>query len=582
LIHVTVLFLVVTSCGGGGGSIGTTSCAASAHTASIFYEVTETGGCTNTLKTNLDFSGDYGYSSGNPGGGDGGGSGSGGGGGGAGASDILIRLAIFLRNTFYELTGMQSANAQAISACGVGVEQSNLNKLTATGWKYLPLVKSTVSTGACVNKIADANNYLAVFATGLSKADKTCYLVMVRKSDGLTHCFSSNSSLKLIDDVAVSGYVDYMTPSMFDSESISMSANKQYFGAVFTDGAGRILFARLTVNSDSSLPSNLVFDSENLDASAPWNTSGVTKNFQRQLLLNNGDVMMHLYKTSSDNNFIFSTQSGYTYISNESSLSAPILVNSSYSNPQCVLQNPDPSHDESFVGVFSLNASGNSPTYDLIKLNSNVYSVIKSNTRACLQLNNAAITRRNTSAGDPAEGRLYYFAPTSYNFSRYKLWVNYVNLNDGSESSATSPPIQVSNPFAVNCNGSSVTDDLADGSIYLLDDQSKFVIATRTTTTFTSSGAISGGGLSTMVIYNADHSFSSTAIAYSDCLTLRKFEKGSSGKFAYATESYGQGQSASLAQTTTTLNAAFASDATTTTVTRSGQNFKLGSVLKPN
>ena len=147
---------------------------------------------------------------------------------------------------------------------------------------------------------------------------------MVNKANGATHCFSSSENLRLTDDVTRVSYVDYMTTSLFDAKSLSLSKNSRYLSSMFVNSAGRILLARYTVDDDATLTNHLVFDSTNLSNSAPWNVSGTTMAFQQQLVLNSGKAVIHLYRVDGSVNS--STQSGYTYLSDENSLSSPTKV----------------------------------------------------------------------------------------------------------------------------------------------------------------------------------------------------------------------------------------------------------------
>jgi hypothetical protein len=573
-IFVFVSALLLTSCGGGGGGGSSVASTCQTPTARTFYEVTDAGGCTNfsnnTLKTTTDIAGSGGFYDG-------------------GGGDLWIRrIAQLFENVVYAVLGIQPAIAQSISACGAGVEPSDLFKLNGTNWQYLPLVKSTVPDGtACVKRIFDANKYLAVYATGLSKFDKTCYLVLVNKANGATHCFSSSETLKLTDDVTRNSNVDYMTTSLFDAKSLSLSKNSKYLSSMFVNASGRILLARYTVDDDAALANYLVFDSSNLSNSSPWNVSGTTMAFQQQLVLNNGKAIVHLYRVDGSVNS--STQSGYTYLSDENSITAPTKINDNvYSNPQCVLQDPGVSQDGGFVGVFR---SMNTTNYDLIKNNNgtSIVPIVQNVFTACMQSNSAAVTRRLNS--DPAAGRLYVFAPTSANFGAYDIVVSYVDLtvnnvtprtNIGGEAAQTA--FTVAAPTSGTCGvTNSASLDLKEASLMLTADETQFIIAARTTTTFNSSGAITAGGVSTLAVYNSTHNLVSTPIPYnvnpSNCKTVRKFEKGSSGGFAYATEPYGQGTSTSLQQTTTFRDASFANPSDISMSV--GQHFKLGATLKP-
>jgi hypothetical protein len=586
LLVLAFVGLVMSACGGGGGGNTTTTLSTNCQTspAGLFYEVTQQSGCTSIAQNNListvDLSTSYAVSDGGGSGGDGGGSGSGGDGGGAGAGDIWLRISQYFKSAAYALLGVTNAHAQAVTSCGVS--QNDLYKLTSSGWVYQPLVKAGTAPGtACVKRIFDANKYLVVYANGLQKYGQTCYLVLVNKSTKETRCFSSNQTLSLIDDVErtySTTYPDFMTPSLFDSPSLATSSNKQYFGAMFTTSSGRMIFVRYSGidNASAQLVNHVIFDSDSLNGTATWIDPNDHKAFQQQLLLNNGKVAVHLYKFNSNGVFAGSSDSGFTYVSDENSVTAnapPRLVNSSvYVNPQCMLQDPGVGQDGGFVAVMGSVGLAN---YDVVKLSGNALALVQANTSACLQLNKAAVT-----VADGSLGRLYYFAPRSINGGPYNIVFSYVNLGSGALSDSV---FSINRPASIQCGSPAVSADadLHEASLMLLEDQSKFVIAARTQASFSQTGAIASGGLSTVVMVDRSNpSNRQEVIPFSACTVVRKFEQASSGNYGLVTEPYGAGLSPSLVQTTSIRDQNFVSRHEQFGAAGE-QKFKIGARLNP-
>ena len=508
LLIVTPLLL---SCGGGGGG-GAAAVTCTPTSSDFFYEVTQNLTCANSASNNLvsssDFSGSYAFSDGGSGGGDGGG-----GGGGGGAGDLFIRIVQSIKSNVYALLGIGNAYAQSVSACGANVSQSDLNKLTATKWQFQPLVKAGVAAGTvCVNRIFDANKYIAVYASGLTKFDQTCVLVMVNKKDGSTHCFASNADLKLEDEALLtpptSNYTDLMSPSLYSSPSMSLSDNKKYFGVVFhteTNGAAyRQRMVRLGVDSDAAFTKALVFDSDNLNTTSPWN-GNLTRKFMKQLLLNNGQATVHYYDANRS-----VTATGYTYVSDENSIASPTLVNSDKSNPQCVLQSP--LDDASFVGVFKTTAGG--ANYGLFKLQSGALQVVKNNVG---DLCKAALTQGNyyySARRYDAEHDVFGQFSNSYSGMFMGYEVSRLDLTQGdSQSPVSAFKIQPYNPAAnsITCADGrtiampSTKDQSLDSVTMFLDKNGKFLLGMRSSIEFDSSAnvvrnsVLAGKGLSTLV-----------------------------------------------------------------------------------
>ena len=606
---IAVLSLFFVSCGGGGG--GGSGVACTPMSPSFFYEVTQNLNCVNSAANNListaDFSGAYGASDGGSGGGDGGGGSGGGDGGGGGAGDLLIRLISSIKRTIYLALGVRNAQAQSsLSACGANVEQSDLNKLTATKWDYQPLVKPGTASGTvCVKRIFDANKYLAVYASNLTKYDQTCYLVMVNKKDGTTRCFSSSESLSLEDEALLSppanNFSDYMSPSLYSSPSMSLSESKKYFGVMFhstnSGNDARQRFVRLTVDSDvtstATVPNSLLFDSNNLNGGAPWTTA--TRVFQKQMLLNSGQVVVHYYKASGSK-----TQSGFTYVSDEQLLSSPRKINDtdqagveSYTNPQCLLQ--DPNVSDSFVGVFTINRLAGQQ-FDLVKLSSNALSPVKKNGPLC----NAAVIKGNYFYSADFSYDPY---PNSFNSNTYMgVQVKKLNLSANDFNQPTNNAFHVASADAVvdgnqqiTCaDGRTVTLSVNDQNLnqvtMFLDANGKFIIGARSSIEFDASAnvvrtsALAGKGISTIVsvAYDGNAATTTQVLPYSQCKMLRKLEKGTSGYFAFVTEPYDIATSNnSFIQATSVRDEAFVSVVDVNNSAKPGQFFKLGGMLNP-
>jgi hypothetical protein len=544
LIILAIFLSTLLSCGGGGGS----SVACTPGTSSFIYEVSQSLSCANTsngnLKSTVDFSGTYGVADGGGGGGDGGG-----GGGGAGAGDLLIRISRLFKDVFLALQGISNAQAQTITACGAGVSQSDLNRLTDTGWVYQPMVKSGTAAGtACVKRIFDANKYIAVYATGLTKFDQICYLVMVKKSDGSTHCFSSTVSLSLEDENLLTpptaNYLDYMSPSLKSSPSMSLTANKTYFGVLFRTDTYRQRMVRFDVSSSTAVPYAVVFDSDSIKDAAPWNGAGNQK-FGKQFLLNNGKSVLHYFNGASNAD---TTSSGYTYLSDESTVSSPVTINNNlYWNPQCVIQNG--SDDSSFVGIFkTYNPSGNNYFNQLIRSSSTTTTQISNLTG--ISCDGGAATVGN---------RFYYLTNNSYGTpARNGYNAKYLLTDLSATNSLAQSAIQAFaiDPIAGNCSSytflGTTNSGLYEASMFL-DASNNFNVAVRTRTIFDSNGRLStlsagAVGLSAVLRFDASHNAipypnadTTLNIPFSKCLTIRKFEKASSGNFAVLTEPLGSG-----------------------------------------
>lgn len=606
--------LSLTSCGGGGGGGGGGGVACTPMSASFFYEVTQNLTCANSSANNLissaDFSGVYAASDGGSGGGDGGGGSGGGGGGdggGGGAGDLWMRVISGIKRTVYLALGIRNVQAQAtLSACGANVEQSDLNKLAATKWDYQPLVKPGTASGTvCVKRIFDANKYLAVYASNLTKLDQTCYLVLVNKKDGKTRCFSSSESLVLEDEALLSpptnDFVDYMSPSLYSSPSMSLSESKKYFGVMFhSDGAGndaRQRFVRMTVDSDldaaTTVPSSLLFDSNNLNGKAPWTSA--TRVFQKQMLLNSGQVVVHYYKASGSK-----TQTGFTYLSDELLLNEPRKINDTdqagvegYTNPQCMLQ--DPNVNDSFVGVFTINRQAGQQ-FDLVKLSSNALTAVKKNGPLC----NAAVIKDN------------YFYAADFSYDPYPnsgssdtymgVQVKKLNLLANDFNQATTNAFHVASTDAVvdgnqqiTCaDGRTLTMSVKDQNLnqvtMFLDANGKFIIGARSSIEFDAAAKVvrtsvlAGKGISTLVsvAYDGNTATTTTVLPYSQCKMLRKLEKGTSGYFAYLTEPYDVVTSDNtFIQSTSVRDEVFANVIDVVNTGRPGQFFKLGGMLNP-
>ena len=604
-VFILIIALLVANCGGGGGT-STSSC--TPISSLFFYEVTQNLSCANstsdTLKSFTDFSGSYGYADGGGGGGDGGG-----GGGGAGAGDALIRIVMHLKDIFYTALGIQTAYATAPSACGLGVAQSDLNKLTATGWQWQPLAKSTTASGTvCVNRLFDANKYIAVYATGLTKLDQTCFLVMVNKSSGKTHCFSSNEQPTLEDEYFLSSSgpgknnADYMSPSLFESPSMSLTANNQYFAVMFhtsNAGASRQRFVRFDVSSDSTLPTKLIFDSQNLPASLISSNA----KFQKQLLLNSGNGIVQYYINNNSSN------NGYLYSVNDSNLTSPTEITHTYFNPQCLLQNP--LSDDSFIGYFT-KSTDNSQKFR--KYDNGSFTDITNSLGSCTGGNTAFMRGKylySTQAAGTYDLNVYFIDTTDATATSRQInldsdTTNLPVLGSGNTSTVRGPnSIRSSILSNTNvCSSSAITRlnvvlpssdyaiDPNQGLAMFLDGNEVIHLAVRTLTSFQSNGNIdlasnNGKGLSKLVTFSHNSTNNSVSniinhINFTDCLMIRKFEKGSSGNFAYLTEPFNLATTDSnFAQTTTILNNTFGSIAGLNPITKSGQNFKVGGVLSP-
>lgn len=589
VLSVAVLFL--TACGGGGGG---TASACSPESNANFYEVTSTciSPISNNLKTTIDISSAYGFADGGGGGGDGGGGGGGGGGG-----DLWLRFSSLVTDLFYTITGTGNAYAQSISACGAGVSQSDLNKLTATGWQYQPMVKSTAPSGtACVKNIFDANKYLAVYATGLTKNDQTCYLVLVNKTDGKSHCFSSAKTMTLADDYDYTNLTTEKMTTDGGTFAVVNSGNGRYLGVMLrsrnTGGTGSSYFLiRLTVDSDQALTSNLLFEGDSFFPRAEIsNGSPVFRTFA---ITNGGGAYLNFYKNVAGNplrqseiestatitqgNFAYkkishnesksdgssSDQTGYTYYAD--GVNAPALVNNNiYANPQCWIQIADTT--ESYLSVMKNISTG---AYDLVQFDgSNTVQAKQLNTFICLAFNSKAIVK--------SDGKLFYYflmKDTAQYAGKYFIRIQYVDLGTPNTAHAV---VDLLPPVGVSCS-TSITADLSEASIYF-DQSERLVVAARNEPTFQSNGTISNGGLSTVKVYDASFSLVDDRVQYSDCKFIRKFEKSVANNFAYVVEDFESSQISSLIQSTKTLNSSFVQ---TFTNDKAGQNFKIGGSLRP-
>lgn len=589
-----VTALLMSSCGGGGGGGGGgTASGCSADSTANFYEVTST--CTSpissNLKTTVDISSSYGFADGGGGGGDGGG------GGGGGGGDLWMRVSSLISEFFYAITGTGNAYAQSISACGAGVSQSDLNKLTATGWQYQPMVKSTTPSGtACVKNIFDANKYLAVYATGLTKNDQTCYLVLVNKTDGKSHCFSSSKSMNLADDFDFANYTTEQITSDGNTFSVVNSSNSKYLGLMLrsrnTGGtAGSYYLVRLTVDSDQSLVTKLLFEG---DSFFPRNeiTNGIPV-FRTFAITNGGGAYINFYKNVAGNPLrqteLISTQivtqgtvsiqrnmhvesksdgsrsdqTGFTYYLDGTNL--PVIVNNNlYANPQCWIQTSDSS--ESHLAVMKNISTG---VHDLIKFDgTNAVQTKQSDTSICLAYNSKAIVK--------SDGKLFYYLlakDTTQYSGLYFTRVQYIDLGTPNTAHAV---VDMAPPLAVSC-GRNVSADLAEASIYF-DRAERLIVAARSEPTFQSDGTVSSGGLSAVKVYDASFSLVDDRIPYNGCKFVRKFEKSVANNFAYVVEGFESSQIASLVQTTKTLDSSFLQ---TFTNDKQGQNFKIGGSLRP-
>jgi len=594
ILH-TILFLsfslFLVSCGGGGGGGGVAGTPCSPGAASFFYEVSNPLDCANSAAGNLidnaTLTDTYAFSDG-AGGGGGGDGGGGGGGGGGGAGDIWLRIAAAFKNTVYALLGHSNAYAQSISACSAaGVDQSDLNRLTSTGWKYQPLVKPGTAAGTtCVQRIFDAKQYIAVYALGLAKYDQTCYLLMVKKSDGTTHCFSSTVALTLEDENLItpptSNFSDSMSPSLFSSPSMTLSGNKKYLGVLFRsmDGGVRQRLVRLNVDpqNGAGIVADLVFDSDVIKATTPWNGSGVLK-FQKQFILNSGKAVSHYYDSQAGG----SVATGYTYLSDTTNLTSPTLVNNnSQKNPQCIIQ--DPSADDVFLGVFS-----NGTDNQLYKLDSAQASISTISSVSNVSCAYGAVAKN---------GKFYYLATYAHdtdgttipgNGLKQGMLVYSIDLSNGTKTTTAMKLPQAS--FSTQCTSgtNTVTFSGSSGALHtgtlFLTENNDFVIAGRTATDFNSSGKVdtlpSTVGNSVIKVFDSNETLKLNLLNYADCNFIRKFEQGTSGNFALLTEPTASGSLVS--QTTRILNSNFQTlngNGNGLTVTA---NFflKLGGMLNP-
>lgn len=184
------------------------------------------------------------------------------------------------------------------------------------------------------------------------------------------------------------------------------------------------------------------------------------------------------------------------------------------------------------------------------------------------------------TVADGSLGRLYYFAPRSINGGPYNIVFSYVNLGSGALSDSV---FSINRPASIQCGSPAVSADadLHEASLTLLEDQSKFVIAARTQASFSQTGAIASGGLSTVVMVDRSNpSNRQEVIPFSACTVVRKFEQASSGNYGLVTEPYGAGLSPSLVQTTSIRDQNFVSRHEQFGAAGE-QKFKIGARLNP-
>jgi hypothetical protein len=178
--------------------------------------------------------------------------------------------------------------------------------------------------------------------------------------------------------------------------------------------------------------------------------------------------------------------------------------------------------------------------------------------------------------------------------------VSRLDLTQGdSQSPVSAFKIQPYNPAAnsITCADGrtiampSTKDQSLDSVTMFLDKNGKFLLGMRSSIEFDSSAnvvrnsVLAGKGLSTLVSVAYDSAANTntktTIIPYTNCVMLRKFEKGTSGYFAYLTEPFDVAVTdGTFKQTTTVLDDSFTQVLQHPKGT-AGQYFKLGGMLNP-
>jgi hypothetical protein len=317
---------------------------------------------------------------------------------------------------------------------------------------------------------------------------------------------------------------------------MSLSANKKYLGVLFrsTDGGVRQRLVRLNVDpqNGAGIAADLVFDSETIKTTSPWNGSGVLK-FQKQFILNSGKAVAHYYDSHAGGSDV----TGYTYVADTTNVSSPTLVNSNgKKNPQCIIQHP--SLDDVFLGVFTDGTS-----YQLHQLDPSQASVsaISVNSVSCFY---GAVARNN---------KFYFLATYSHDTDgttipgdgqKQGMLVYSIDLSSGIKATTAMKLPQAS--FSTQCTSgtNTVTFSGSNGAVetgtLFLTENNDFVIAGRTATDFNSNGKVdtlaSTVGNSAIKVFDSNESLKSNLMSFSDCNFIRKFEQGTSGNFALLTE----------------------------------------------
>lgn len=517
---------------------------------SIFYEITGTDiiqrvecaykvAVASNVKSAISVNDTLGVADGAWGGGDGGGGGGdGGGGGGGGGGDLWIRrVSNTLKDFFYSFTGISDSYATTTSACGNGIQQSDFNRLLSTGvWKYESLVNAGIKAGTvCVNKIFDANKYVVVSASGLTKNGSVCSLLFINKSSGETKCFGTNlkSGIQLNNlgwGVDISATKDKLTTtSWLNSSPVALSNNGRYLSLAF----GESFFVRFVVDDPTSLTHEIMLQEG--DISTPL---GSYLNIKLYTILNNGSIVVHY---TNDKTYLLSTPR------------SPNLINDRiYTNPQCIM--PSKLSSDGFLFVAAKDAG-----YYLYGYSSGAFQL--ASTKAfCGALDNYSAM---TSAGK------FYYAYRTYTTDQNgrtptAIKVCYVNLG-------STPNTEVC-PINVNPPSNNLADGLENVGVYISNDDSKLILVTRSDTTIDAARNVISGGKSRIGVYSiTNHTLLNETLPFSANQIVRRFDQGSSGNFAYITEPYTKGNSG-YSQNAIIRNNNFSTEVISSS--RPGQNIK--------
>ncbi len=473
---------------------------------------------------------------------------------------------------------------------------------------YVPIVNSSVPAGtACVKSIFDANNYLLVYATGVVKNDQTCYLVMVNKLSGKTHCYSSSAVLNLADDYDYGNSYSENLTTVKEYFSVSRSRSGRHLAVMlrsrFTGGGGASYYLVIfNVDNSNELNFKIAFDGSaffprpEFSSSTPtfWNfavtdAGGAYLNFYRNVA---GDPMRqsHLYTTQevsvtrtvggvvsklrTEYRSIYSERksdgsssadSGVTYFVDASGAAPSLVIMNQFMNPQCWLQSPQGPNV-----FYSVMKDGNNGNYSLLRLNGvEPVKIVGEDSSICLNYNSSAFVDGN--------GNIAYYKliadPLKYSG---KVHAKILSLSLAG-STQEQELFEIAPPVAVSCGSSPpLSGDLFEATIHP-DLDNRIVVAARTEPTFDpSNGLITSGGLSAIRIYSPIAGTVEDRVTHGDCKRVRRFAQSLARNFGYVIEDFTVSDPGSLVQTTKTFNSRFLEVGS---VSKTGQNFKLGFAL---